>query len=95
VSDEVTLTFLGAQHPAINWSQGGVLIADSHPDLPVGAKVSGVLSIRGHGGFFRFTAELLRRDVEAGQVAFRLEKLSPTLLDALSRLGDRAAVKTD
>jgi hypothetical protein len=73
LSDEVTLTFLGADHPAINWSQGGILIADLHPELPIGTKVSGLLRIRGHGGFFRFSAELLRRDAQAGQVALRFE----------------------
>lgn len=91
VSDEVTLTFFGAHHPAVNWSKIGFLVADSHPNLPIGAKVSGLVSIRGHGGFFRFTAQLLRRDLPAGQAAFCFEKLSSPLQDALSSVAERVA----
>jgi len=91
VSDEITLTFLGAHHPAINWSKIGFLVADSQPNLPIGAKVTGLVSIRGHGGLFRFTAQLIRRDVPAGQAAFCFEKLSSPLQDALSSAAERAA----
>lgn len=91
VSDDVILTFLGAHHPAVNWSQIGFLVVDTHPDLPIGAKVSGLVNIRGHGGFFRFTAQLLRRNVTAGQAAFCFEKVSAPLQDALSRVAERAA----
>jgi PilZ domain len=91
VSDNVILTFLGANHTALDWSQGGILIADIHPELPIGTRVSGLLRIRGSSGFFRFSAELLRRDAQAGQVAFRFDNISPALLEVLSRLAERAA----
>lgn len=88
LSDDITLTFLGAHHPAINWSKIGFLVADSQPNLPIGSKVTGFVSIRGNGGLFRFTAELIRRDVRAGQAAFCFEKLSSQLQDALSRAAE-------
>jgi hypothetical protein len=91
VSDEITLTFLGTCNRAINWSQGGILVADIYPDLPIGSKVWGLLNIKGHVGFFRFSAKLVRRDAQVGQVAFQFDKLFPVLLDALFRLAERSA----
>lgn len=90
-SDDIALTFLGAHHPAINWSKIGFLVADSQPNLPIGSKVTGFVSIHGNEGLFRFTAELIRRDVPAGQAAFCFERLSSQLQDALSRVAERAA----
>ena len=83
--EQITLTFLGADHPVLNWSQGGALVADCHPNLEVGAPVSGVLSIRGHSGLFRFSARLLRRNERTREIALRFDKLSPTVSDALAR----------
>ena len=87
--DEISLTFLGVDHPVLNWSQGGVLITDRHPDLAVGVTVSGVLSIRGQGGWFRFSAKLLRRDMQAREIAFFFVEPSPALCVALSRLSEQ------
>jgi len=87
--EEISLTFLGVEHPVLNWSQGGVLLVDRHSDLPVGATVSGVLSIRGQGGRFRFTARLLRRDARAKELALCFVDLSPALTAALSHLSER------
>ena len=89
VSDDITLTFLGAHHPAVNWSKIGFLVADSNPNLPIGTKVTGFVSVRGQESRFRFTAQLLRRDVPAGQAAFCFEKLSSALQDALSGAAER------
>lgn len=86
--DEISLTFLGVDHPVLNWSQGGVLLTDRHPDLAIGTTVSGVLSVRGHSGRFRFSAKLLRRDTRAREIAFRFVNPSPALVDALSRVAD-------
>jgi hypothetical protein len=91
ISSGITIIFLGADHPAINWSKGGILIADTHPDLPIGTRVSCLLSIRGRAGFFRSSAVLVRRDAQAGQLAFRFENLSPAVLEALSRHAELAA----
>lgn len=89
-SDAITLTFLGVHHPAINWSKIGFLVADSQPNLPIGSKVTGFVSIHGQESRFQFTAELIRRDVHAGQVAFCFEKLSSPLQVALSRAAECA-----
>jgi hypothetical protein len=83
--EQITLTFLGADHPVLNWSQGGALVADCHPQLAIGSTVSGVLSIRGHNGLFRFSAKLLRRNERTREIALRFDKLSPTVSDVLSR----------
>ncbi len=82
--EQITLTFLGADHPVLNWSQGGALVADCHPHLEIGAPVSGVLSIRGHSGLFRFSARLLRRNERTREIALRFDKLSPTVSDVLA-----------
>jgi len=87
--DQITLTFLGADHPVLNWSQGGALIADCHPQLAIGTMVSGVLSIRGHSGLFRFSARLLRRNERTREIALRFDKLSPAVSDVLSRAAEQ------
>jgi len=91
VSDDITLTFLGVHHPAVNWSKIGFLVVDSQPNLPIGAKVTGFVSIRGQEGRFQFIAQLIRRDVPARQAAFCFEKPSFQLHEALSRAAERAS----
>lgn len=87
--DEISLTFLGVDHPVLNWSPEGVLVADRHPELAIGTSVSGVLSVRGYSGRFRFSAELLRRDARTKETAFRFVNPSRAVLDALSRISER------
>lgn len=87
--EEISLTFLGVEHPVLNWSEGGVLLVDRHPDLPIGSTIAGVLSIRGQGGRFRFAARLLRRDTRAKELALCFVDPSPALATALSRLSER------
>jgi hypothetical protein len=85
-SDQLSLMFMGADHAALNWSLGGVLVADRHPHLAVGSTISGILSVRGYGGRFQFSAELVRRDVRTKELAFRFISPSRALLDTLSRI---------
>jgi hypothetical protein len=87
-SDQVSLTFLGVDHTALNWSLGGVLVDDRHPNLPVGTKISGVLSIRGYAGRFQFSAELVRRDTRTKEVAFAFVRPSRAILEALGRISE-------
>jgi len=87
-SGHVKLTFLGADHIAINWSQGGVLVADRHPRVPVGAQVEGILTVAGFDGRYKFQAELVRRDTRTRETAWRFVNPSQALLDALARLAD-------
>ena len=76
------LTFLGVEHLAVNWSEGGALIPDRHPELEVGAVVIGIATIGPASHRFRFSAEVVRR--EAQQLAIRFVGLSPALQRALS-----------
>ncbi len=88
-SPQVTLTFLGIDHVAVNWSLGGVLVEDPrHLDLAIGTKVEGVATVRGYEGRIRFSAELVRRDKRTEEIAFRFLEPSRALLDALSRVAD-------
>lgn len=86
VSQQIKLTFLGVDHVAINWSLGGVLVDDRHPNLGLGTSVSGIISVRGSEGRFRFSAELVRRDDRTKELAFRFVNPSRALLDALTRI---------
>ena len=79
------VTFLGAEHETLNWSLGGVLVADSHPHTPVGATADGFLDILGHPGRFALRLELVRRDKRTKEIAFRFIEPSAALLNALSR----------
>ncbi|SRR5579875_3496129 len=83
--DRIILTFLGADHPVINWSQGGALVVDSHPELPIGATISGVLSLRGQSGLYRFSAKLLRRNERTHEIALRFDRLAPAVSEMLTR----------
>lgn len=86
LSQQITLTFLGTDHVALNWSLGGVLVDDRHSTLALGADISGIMTIRGVEGRFRFAAELARRDARTKEVAFRFVNPSRALSDALARL---------
>jgi hypothetical protein len=81
-SDFLRLTFLGVEHVALNWSEGGALIPDRHPNLEVGAAIVGIAVIGPASHRFRFSAEVVRR--EAQQIALRFVNLSPALQRALS-----------
>jgi hypothetical protein len=81
-SDFLRLTFLGVEHVAVNWSEGGALVLDRHPDLEVGASVVGIATIGPASHRFRFSAEVMRR--EAQHIAIRFVSVSPALQRALS-----------
>lgn len=85
-SDQITLTFLGVDHQALNWSRGGFLVPDRHPHMATGKKVEGVLTVRGYSGRFPFAAELIRRDARTKEIAFRFLKPSRALVEALERI---------
>src|ERR1700730_18731211 len=87
-SQQLRLTFLGADQEPVNWSLSGVLVADRHPHTAVGTIASGFLSIRGHNGRFRICVELVRRDKRTGEIAFRFVAPSRALLGALARIAD-------
>ena len=86
VSRQLKLVFLGAEHIAVNWSVDGVLLDDAHPNLALGTTVSGIMSVRGAEGRFRFSAELMRRDERTKEVAFRFLNPSRALQDVLTRI---------
>ena len=90
-SDQVTLTFLGVDHAALNWSLGGFLVADRHPHMATGEKIEGVLTVRGYSGRFPFAAEFLRRDARTKEIAFKFLKPSQALVEALRRIIENKA----
>lgn len=82
------LTFLGAEHDATNWSLGGFLVKDTHPDTPIGTTAAGFLSIVGLPGRFAIRLELVRRDKRAREIAFRFIDPSQSLVDTLMRFSE-------
>src|SRR5215472_5660342 len=66
-AEQLRLTFLGADHLPLNWSESGALIEDRHPDLEVGTVIKGVLIFGPNSVRYRFSAELVRRDGIAKQ----------------------------
>jgi hypothetical protein len=87
-SRQLKLTFMGAEHIALNWSESGVLLEDRHPETPVGSKIDGVITVAGYEGRFRFTAEIVRRDKRAQEMALRFVNPSRALIDAIRRLSE-------
>ena len=85
---KMKLTFLGADHEAINWSIGGFLVKDAHPETPVGTATAGFLSIVGAPGRFAVRMELVRRDKRARELAWRFVEPSQALTAALTRLAE-------
>ena len=88
LSQQIKLTFLGFEHVAVNWSLGGVLVEDRHPRLAIGTDISGVVTVRGVEGRFRFAATLVRRDAKSKELAFQFVNPSPALLGVLSRINE-------
>ena len=86
VSSQLKLTFLGVEHAALNWSQDGVMLVDRHPDVPIGTKLDGILTVAGYDGRYRFSAELVRRDKRAQEVGLRFVNPSRALLDAMAKI---------
>lgn len=81
-SDFLRLTFLGVEHVAADWSEGGALVSDRHPNLEVGTTVAGIATIGPASHRFRFSAEVVRR--EAQHIAIRFVNISPALQRALT-----------
>jgi hypothetical protein len=80
------LTFLGVEHVAVNWSEGGALLPDRLPGLAVGATVIGVATIGPALHRFRFSAEVVRREPQ--HIAIKFVNLSQALQRALSAISD-------
>ena len=85
---KMKLTFLGADHDAVNWSVGGVLVKDMHPHAPIGTVALGFLSIIGAPGRFAVRLELVRRDKRMREIAFRFVDPSQALTSTLTRLAE-------
>ena len=85
-SDFLRLTFLGVEHLALNWSEGGALLLDRLPGLAVGATVIGVATIGSASHRFRFSAEVVRREPQ--HIAIRFVNQSEALKRALSASSD-------
>lgn len=83
-SEQLRLTFLGADHVPRNWSESGALIDDRHPEVEVGAIITGVLTIGPNSLRFRFSAEVARRDPHTKQIAIQFVDPSPSLRHALA-----------
>jgi hypothetical protein len=82
-SEFLRLTFLGVEHVASDWSEGGALVLDRHPELAVGTTIAGIATIGPASHRFRFTAEIIRR--EPPNIALRFVDLSPALQRALTQ----------
>jgi hypothetical protein len=82
------LTFLGADHDAFNWSVGGFLVKDTHPQTPVGTTTEGFLTFVGSPGRFAVQIELVRRDKLARETAWRFIDPSQGLVNTLARLAE-------
>jgi len=89
VSEQFTVTFLGATHQLVNWSLGGFLVPDRHPHTPLGTFVSGYLNDRVSKVRFRFSAEMVRRDARTQEIAFAFIKPSRALQEALQRMASQ------
>ncbi len=85
---KMKLTFLGADQDAINWSIGGFLVKDAHPETPVGTTTAGFISIVGTPGRFAVRIELVRRDKRARELGWRFVEPSQALTAALTRLSE-------
>jgi hypothetical protein len=82
------LTFLGADHPVFNWSVGGFLVKDTHPEVPIGTTTEGFLTIVGSPGRFAVHVELVRRDKRERETAWRFIEPSQALVNTLTRLSE-------
>jgi hypothetical protein len=63
---------------------GGALIEDRHPEVEVGTIITGILLSGPNSVRFRFSAEVVRRDTAAKQIAIEFVDLSASLRRALA-----------
>ncbi|HXZ01213.1 MAG TPA: PilZ domain-containing protein [Stellaceae bacterium] len=66
-----------------NWSLGGFHLTCALP-LKVGEVVAGTLHVDGSDGF-AFTASVVRKDLEAGTLAFHFQEMTPLAVTRLDR----------
>ena len=85
---KMKVTFLGTDHDAFNWSIGGFLVKDTHPEIPVGTATEGFLSVVGSPGRFAVQIELVRRDKREREIAWRFLQPSQALVSTLTRLSE-------
>jgi hypothetical protein len=83
-SEQLRLTFLGADHIPLNWSESGALLEDRHPEVEIGTVLPGILIIGANSLRFRFSAEVVRRDPHMKQIAIQFVDPSPSLRHALA-----------
>jgi hypothetical protein len=84
LSQQIIVTFLGADHEPVSWSAAGFLTADRHPHSAISSAVEGFLTIRGRAGRYPICIELIRRDPMTAEAAYRFVDPSPSLLSALA-----------
>ena len=85
-AERIVVTFLGADHEPASWSAAGFRTTDRNPHSAIAAVIDGFLVIRGQGGQsgrFPVRVQLVRRDPQTGEAAFRFVDPSPALLQAL------------
>jgi len=85
---KMKVTFLGADHEAFNWSVGGFLVKDTHPETPIGTATEGFLTLVGSPGRFAVRIELVRRDKREKETAWRFIEPSQGLVNTLTRLAE-------
>jgi len=88
LSQQIIVTFMGADHEPVSWSAAGFLTADRHPHSLISSAVEGFLTIRGRGGRYPICIELIRRDPITVEAAYRFVNPSPSLLSALASIAD-------
>jgi hypothetical protein len=57
ISSRFKLTCLGVEHPPVNWSLGGILVAGRHPRTDVGTIIEAFLDILAHPRRFAIRLE--------------------------------------
>jgi len=80
----VVVSFAGSDHPTVNWSLGGFLLADGPESLP-GAVLPGRLRLAEADQAYPISAEFVRQGETANSMAFRFVEPSGELVTALDR----------
>ena len=80
------LSFDGGNYRTVDWSLGGVLVADYYGPRGLGEEVEGLVQVHSGTDSHPFKAVVVRRDSATGQLGLNFTKLSDSAFSLLEAI---------
>lgn len=86
LSPALEVTLDGSRYRTVDWSLGGLLLADYFGPLAPGDEVSGIVQVLADLSTYPFKAVVVRRDSALGQLALNFTEVSNSAFSALEAI---------